>query len=218
MVAKTQRPLLELYRSVMEELKVRLLSIDHAVRGATGLSGPLVEDFCYLQLRMSCELVALGCLIAHGDIPGAGAPKLQKEWAADRILRELENLHPEFYPYPIRMTLTPRTATTPGNLHIDRKTEGFLAKSELLSLYGKSGEKLHRGSLKKLLPKNIPVQTRFPDVVAWRDKFGGLLNEHHIASADNRQHIICALNTEHGVTVILGQSPVTGPFVPQEYT
>jgi hypothetical protein len=45
---------------------------------------------------MICELIAMGCLVAHGDLDHA--TKLRREWAADRIMEELEKLHPHFFP------------------------------------------------------------------------------------------------------------------------
>jgi hypothetical protein len=89
-----QRAALDLYCALMEEAKHRLACIDGAIDGRTGLPYQAVVEFCFLQLRMLCELIALGCLIAHGDVnPGA---KLRKAYAADEIIGLLEKLHPFF--------------------------------------------------------------------------------------------------------------------------
>jgi hypothetical protein len=42
--------------------------IDAAINGRTGLPAPIVREYSYLQLRVLSELIALGCLTAHGDI------------------------------------------------------------------------------------------------------------------------------------------------------
>ena len=56
----------------------------------------------YLQLRTICELIALACLAAHGDVPETTSKRLTKAYNADQIMKALENLHPSFYPVPGR--------------------------------------------------------------------------------------------------------------------
>jgi hypothetical protein len=73
-----QNDSINLYAAIMEEAKLRLNSIDMALGGATILPHQLVREFCFLQLRMLCELIALGCLTAHGDIEAT--TKLRNEW------------------------------------------------------------------------------------------------------------------------------------------
>ena len=131
-----QRAALDFYcRGLMEEAKGRLICIDGAMDGQTGLPVPAVQEFCFLQLRMLCELIALGCLIAHGDLaPGV---KLNNLWAADKIVDRLEGLHPSFYPHAMK-----------AGLHrYEALKGGFLTKGQLLKLNSRCGSMLHRGSL-----------------------------------------------------------------------
>jgi hypothetical protein len=88
-VTKQQHDASMLYADLLEEAKIRIASIDAAISGRAGLSAPLVREYSYLQLRMLCELIALGCLTAHGEIKATQAPKLQKEYAADKIIKRL---------------------------------------------------------------------------------------------------------------------------------
>ncbi|MGA7124937.1 MAG: hypothetical protein WBZ19_01415, partial [Chthoniobacterales bacterium] len=97
-VTKQQQDASILYANLLEEAKIRIASIEAVISGRAGLPAPLVREYSYLQLRILCELIALGCLTAHGDIKATQAPKLQKEYAADVIIKRLENLHPNFYP------------------------------------------------------------------------------------------------------------------------
>ncbi len=108
---------------------MRILSINTIVSGTTSLPQWQTAELCYLQLRMLCELVALGCLLAHGDIEASKSKKFQKGYAADDILKQLEQLHPDFYPHPITCTFSP------GNVHIERVQSGYLTKHELITLY-----------------------------------------------------------------------------------
>src|SRR5262245_27923594 len=77
-------------------IKRRLLAMDTAPEGKTGLPEVAVREYCFLQLRMLCELIALGCLTAQGDLQTG---KLKDEYRADKIIRRLQQLHPDFYPY-----------------------------------------------------------------------------------------------------------------------
>jgi hypothetical protein len=58
----------QLYANLMDEVKARIDCINVAVQGRTGFPTPIAREFCYLQLRFLCELIALSCLVAHGDI------------------------------------------------------------------------------------------------------------------------------------------------------
>jgi hypothetical protein len=181
-----QRAALDLYAGLMEEVKVRLSSIDIAIAGRMGLAGPMVREFCFLQLRMLCELIALGCLTAHGDI--LAGTKLRKEYAADKIVDQLEKLHPHFYPRACT-----QSTKSPTGFDAVIMTDGFLTKPDLLKLYGKCGDALHRGSLKKLLSLETPTQIHFSDIVSWRQRITTLLNYHAIFLLDNKHMVLCAL-------------------------
>lgn len=149
---------ISLYRALMEEVKIRIASINFAVSGQMRCPGPVIEEFCYLQLRLMCELIALGCLVAHGDIQATQTGRLRKEWQADKILLALEGLHPDYYPIPTK------EVQEGGKIFLVLLTAneaGFLRKNDLLDLYGKCGNHLHKGNLKKLLSPRTPVQTQF---------------------------------------------------------
>src|SRR5262249_15778508 len=70
-VAGKPNPTLELYVALMTEVKIRIQAIDLAagpVQAMRSFPGALIQEFCFLQLRMTCELISLACLVAHGDI------------------------------------------------------------------------------------------------------------------------------------------------------
>jgi hypothetical protein len=118
---------MDAYSILMHEAKRRLLAMGTALEGKTGLPKGVVCEFCFLQLRMLCELIALGCLTAHGDLMSG---KLRETWQADKIIRGLEELHPDFYPIAA--------------------TEVLFTKEELIKLYWKCGDLLHRGTFETL--------------------------------------------------------------------
>jgi hypothetical protein len=129
-------------------IKMRLDSIQTTLLGKNPFPAFIAFEHCYLQLRMICECIALACLSVHGDIPATQSKRLTKEYAADDILRELEKLHPRFYPVPafIKELDVERKlfSTKPTNI------ADFLTKSALLALYWECGSVLHRGTLRKM--------------------------------------------------------------------
>ncbi len=177
---------LGLYAAIMEEVKIRLSSIDSALAGQVQLPGAIVREFCFLQLRMICELIALGCLTAHGDIRGTSA--LRKEYSAGRIIERLEGLHSKFFPWSINIE-----RTSPGAYHAMTVETGFLTKSGLLTLNGRCGDVLHRGSLRKLISPKAPAKSSSSDVVTWHRRIETLLNQHAIQLFDKKLIMICTL-------------------------
>jgi hypothetical protein len=102
-------------------------------------------------------------------------------------MKELDRLHPDFYPFPV--TTTPKGEVVEAFLH---KEGNFLKKADLIALYGKCGDHLHRGSLKKLLSAKTPVRTNFPDLLAFGQKIWNLLG-HHVISRLSGSPLICVL-------------------------
>lgn len=190
-----------IYKGIMEELKIRYTSIEYALNGRTGLRGYAVREFCFLELRMMCELIALGCLVAHGDITKAN--RLRKKYAADEIMNELERLHPHFYPQPVK-----EIAVIPGKSVSVEAIKTDFPKADLLKLYGKCGGVLHRGSLKNLISFKPPTATSFPDILNYTQKIVSLLNLHMLFLRDGYS-IICSLSAgpERIVQVAIRERP-----------
>ncbi len=119
------------YGGLMGEVKFRLGAIRYALDGKTGLHEAQVREFGFLQLRIICELIALGCLIVHGDIEETKSRRF-KTHAADDILNNLERLTPEFYPRPFVVD----PASEPGiKSLIFKPDDEVLTKPKLLDLY-----------------------------------------------------------------------------------
>jgi hypothetical protein len=80
----------------MEEVKWRVQVINSAQTLPFPRPAPAIE-LSYLQLRLICEAIALGCLLVHGDIPQSRTGHLKKEYHAGRIINALEKLHSTFF-------------------------------------------------------------------------------------------------------------------------
>jgi hypothetical protein len=175
------------YSAIMEEAKLRALSINTLTTSGCALPVPLQREYCFLQLRMLCELIALGCLVAHGDIKETQLLPLQKAYHAGDIVNRLEKLHPNFYPSPRTLVLDV------GHVHLGDYDREFLTKSELITLYWKCGEALHKGSLRHLLGPNAQSPVDFSDIQEWGQKILNLLSVHLISLKNGDFHLLVVL-------------------------
>jgi hypothetical protein len=76
------------------------------------------------------------------------------------------------------------------------KEGNFLKKAELIDLYGKCGDHLHKGTLKKLFSPKTPIQVNFYTMVAIAQKFENLST--HTISRLSGNPLICILRTTGG--------------------
>ena len=180
-----------------------MASIETICNNQNGLPGPLVREFCFLQLRMICELIALDCLTAHGDIKGVQSKKLSKEYSADRILWTLKNLHSNYYPKPATLK-----SFEPGKHAIKNIEAGFLSMTDLPRLYAKCGDTLHRGNIKKLLSHKTSAKFSFPEIRSWTKKIITLLNIYHIHLIDGKTEIVCMMHAQKtgNVQVVIAEA------------
>lgn len=196
---------INVYASIMEEAKLRVLSINTLTGSGSALPVPLQREYCFLQLRMLCELIALGCLVAHGDMEETKSSALQKAYRAGEIVKRLEKLHPNFYPSPRKPVFNP------GHVYLSDYDRKFLTKSELITLYGKCGDVLHKGNLRQLLdPKNQPPAD-FGDIQEWGQKILNLLSVYLISRRGGNFHLVVMLEvsqTGGNVQVAIAESPV----------
>jgi hypothetical protein len=190
MVDNKQLELVTLYQALMEEIKIRISAIDSGTSGKLHLPAQITREFCFLQLRLICELIALGCLVAHGDLEKA--TRLRNDWAADKIMGELEKLHADFF--PISVVQEPGyTGKSPHNFK--GVSQPPLTKNDLVSLYRECGDYLHKGSLKNLLKGNSPKQVNFPEITKRAQRFVDLLNIHVIGMLGFDKVLICMMQT-----------------------
>jgi hypothetical protein len=175
----------QIYADLMDEAKVRI----HAVRDAIGEREKwvprLLQEFAYLQLRMLCETIAVGCLVAHGDIKHR---KTLGSWKLRDIMGKLEELNPEFYPREVGFR------NVGGVVQLDEYNVPQLSKSELIQLWDRAGSVLHRGSAKNLLSqKGKMLNVDLDVIIQYGQKIQHLLEQHVISSADKKKHLLVAL-------------------------
>ncbi len=174
-----------LYRDLMQELKTRVDVTNDTLKKPPAIPAHMVQEFCLLQVRMICELIALGCPVAHGDIDEAN--KLNKTYQADKIINTLEDLHADFFPVPVV-----QHQVEPQRFHLVPRMTGFLTKPEFIKLYSRTcGNALHRGSLKHVLESRPQLTASRQDIADLITKIVTLLDHHMIKLIDPNVVLVC---------------------------
>jgi hypothetical protein len=207
-VAVNPNKVLQTYADIMGEVRVRTDAVHAAANGQIpAIPSPFVREFCYLQIRMMCELIALGCLAAHGDlgeIKDLQNKTIRKEWSAHKIMAKLEGLHPKFFPVAIK-----RTTQSVGSHHLETIVDGVLSKENFLKLYHKCDGALHRGSLSKFISDRTPTQFQFPEIIDPMNRVVKTLSSHILVMQGEEKVLLCNMKSSKGggVHVSLAVAP-----------
>jgi hypothetical protein len=177
-----------LYTLLMAEVKRRHGCIRFLLEGENSFEPMFRREFSFLQLRMICESIALGCLVAHGDIQATRTRYFRKLWSAKDIIENLEELHADFFPVPFKAR-----AVGPDHSHLGAGPPDAFTKTDLLLLYGKCGDVLHRGTRDRLMSRTIPEQTDFPDIAKWTNALRDLLQDHTILMLGGQTVFVCEM-------------------------
>lgn len=182
------------YLRLMHELVTRIELVAYACDGKLNLTLPYAREYCYLQFRRLCELMALGCLQLHGDIPAARTSIVQKEWNAERIMRRLHKEHPHSFPQSVTRTRENGVWHFQGNSKPDA-----LTLKEFKVLYHECGELLHRGTIKSIEAEGPLGQEDYEKVIKWQRKIVDLMNEHIVARRSDNGMYLVSLKSENGL-------------------
>ena len=170
---------------MMREIKLRLDATEDAFQRANrDVSNPkaiLECEFCYLQLRRCCEVVALATLLAHNGIEEFRSARLLEKWHGAELLTLLAKLSDDAFPEPTVVSNLDHEGV--ADLHIEAKASEN--RKELNEIYGKCGDKLHAGSLKSLLSAG-GKHYDLGEIRKWRGFFIQLLNSHAILLPDRK--------------------------------
>jgi hypothetical protein len=197
MGTKDKEAVLTLYSRLMDELKQRSMLLGQLASGT--LNFAIIPNFelCQLQIRLICEIFALACLTAHGDIPDVKSAMMQKEYNAEKIIGKLGRLHPNFYPVPHKKDVSPDAVlgALPARFHLTPIEGGeYLTKDQLIRTYNECGNYLHRGSVRRLLSKWHP-DIDLKKIFDWNQRLGTLLAPYHyIQLIGGKGYILCVMN------------------------
>lgn len=181
----TNRERANLYVNALNEIRVRLRSIDGI------LAAPIAElvqaESCQLQLRLAAECLAVACLAAQGDFETHRA--FREEYNPVAIFKALEATYPAFFPIPSAMLKTNH------GWHFDDVGAGHaIDRGEIEALWSKSGDHLHRTSAKKYLKRTNKVD--FLAITKAKERFWNLIQGHMIIFADHEMRFHARLERD----------------------
>lgn len=172
------RTILNIYADLLDEIKRRHQVLIDIIAKPHNLPPWALGEFAQLQVRMICETFAIGCLVAHGDVPGARTARLKDAYQADFIINALEKLHPHFYPRPTKQIMKDGKVVAIENIK-----EGYLTKNEFVKSYREAADRLHTGDLNSLLSGKKKLIDMNATLI-WANRIVALLNHHCIYLVD----------------------------------
>ena len=178
-------PNMEKYCDVMEEIKKRISVIDYYLRGAHAVYMPPTVESVGLQLRKVLELIAFASLVANRDSYAAAYAKFASHWHAGRMLADLEQVNPDFYPKPVVEAPLSESHANPNVLHQLRDRDpDYLSRGEFETAYGKCGALAHA---ENPYGSRIDYDYYLKQVPAWRNQVINLLNNHKIRLVNEKE-------------------------------
>lgn len=181
------------YLKLMHEIVIRLELVSLACNGGLNLTPPYAFEYCYLQYRRICELLALGCLQLHGDLAGVKSSAVAKEWNAEKIMSLLQRRHPHAFPQCVVATKMPQ-----GWSYVANSKPNAMNFAEFKSLYHKCGGILHRGTIRSIEAEKVLEKSDYDELIAWSHKIVDLLNQHFISRSNGLGLYFVSLKTESG--------------------
>ncbi len=168
-----QEPI-KVYLTAMEDIKARLLIITRITKGFSplgeeGLDGEIV---C-LMLRKVLEQIAFASLAVHKDAYTAVHSDAEYTWRAKRLLERLADIHPDFYPLPLRRSAE---ASVTDYHHFDN-VEDFLTQDEFVFLYDMASGGLHTWNPYKSGPRVLNFER---SIAEWVQRIARLLDVHFV--------------------------------------
>jgi len=182
------------YLPLMHELTIRIELVAAVCDGKLGLTPPYAREYAYLQFRRMCELIALGCLQLHGDLPQAQTGDAKKIWNAEKIMKLLKKFHPASFPQSV---IRDKPAAKHHRIQANAKPNA-LTYDEFNELYAECGEVLHRGTIKSLEASGQITDDDYRRVTAWQSKIVDLMNEHIVGRQGGASYYLVSLRTLDG--------------------
>src|SRR5581483_4185032 len=161
MVELPDKDILDLYGSLMVEVKARLTATNIQLAATTKETNTAQirfgAEFCYLQLRRITELVALGVLAAHNPLPEFRTKNLLKAWNPDDLMRQLGNLSKFAFPHRGGSFDMGRPD---GGRQVVFSAQDFASggpRDDICRIYNECSDKLHTGALRAVLKQREKV-------------------------------------------------------------
>lgn len=165
------------YCNCLESTKKRLQLIDRVIAGTLRVDDEGIDaEFVCLQLRRVLELLAFASISVHKEIYAQAHNDFATHWNAKRLLKKLENLHPDFYPQPVR--IGPQDSS--GVRKLVPISEAYVSKDDFIFLYDTCSQVLHEWNPHRTDPRMVDFGH---SIAEWIKRIRALLEVHWIRLA-----------------------------------
>jgi hypothetical protein len=175
----------------MRQLRRRISAIKAAlgrgVADSVGHEAALELEFCFLQIRLSIELIALAVLAAHNEIEGFRRKDLMKAWHAESLIKQLAKLSDDAFPRAITVSDTNSEGIADMFVH-----HHAADRERLLQIYAQCGDRLHSGNLRSLLRDGGKFY-QVSDVTEATNFIINLMDQHVILLPDGKRMVVSLL-------------------------
>lgn len=186
------------YATLMSETIWRIETLHRMIDGTRGTVYPQTTiESAALQVRKVLELVAFSSLVSNRKAYAAVRANIAKDWHANRILKAVGALNPNFYPQP----QDPYSVLDGAERPFRRLRGGFLTQKQFSALYDQCSSLLHAGN-----PFGTPYESshfwrKLPTTVA---RIETLLREHMVSfqGSSDRIWVSMSFNGDNAPIVV----------------
>lgn len=200
------------YVALMREVVVRSDAIDAITANPGHLPPRLVREFCYLQIRMMCELVALGCVVVHDQLPAAEVKKLRREYHPEKIIAKIGEYEARFFPNAVDHV----NQMPDGSKQIVLCEPPVMTAKDLTRMWGRTGDVLHLGGVNRAR-EQTSVDPKHTDVKLMQRRLVELLDDHVILTMNGTRPIIVELRNSELKDVRLLTAAIVNPETGQPF-
>ena len=142
-------------------------------------------------MRKLLELIAFSSLVSYKDAYRSVRHDIAKDWHADRILKKIEGINPDFYPTPVRGHDGTRWIKLIG---------GYLTRHQFSQLYDMCGAMLHIKNPFSKGKNSLAFHRQVPDYLCRVEQ---LLSEHYVRLAKTNElvHVTAPMDSESSIQV-----------------
>jgi hypothetical protein len=195
--------IMEKYINLMNEIKIRTDTINSFIGGEKTLNYKYLDvEYTCLQFRKIFELIALANMVTNQDAYMRQYVKFRDHYHAERILRDIEKINPNFYPTPMKPISEPHAQADAEPINVDSVDGDHLTKEEFIEAYDTCSELLHAEN-PFAPPKDLEgIQGKFK---GWLQKTVNLLSFHSIqlTNSDRQLWVLMRSSEDDSVNVTL---------------
>ena len=202
LLVDVQENLAVIYSNYMEDVKSRLAVVKTVSGGQISMGSELFDyEFVSVQLRKSLELVAFASMAANKKLYAEAHENFAKHWRAKEMLSNLESLHSDFYPQPIKLDHVNKS----GVKHFEDIKNGYLTKKDFVILYDLCSEVLHTRN--PFTEKNRHIDFKY-SVAEWVQKIESLLRMHFMRFVDREEMWVVDMYSGDGRVQVASMNPL----------